>query len=357
MQTIIIGGGQAGLAAAYHLGRRGLSPKVLEAHAALGDNWRQRWEGLRLFTPTRYSSLPGLAFPGDPYGLPDRLRVGDYLAAYAKTQDLDVELDAEVTSVVRDGHDGSFRVTIARGRTFVAESVIVAAGAYRTARVPRFAERLPTNLPQRHTSELRDLHTWPGPAAGRVLVVGAGASGTQVADLLSANHEVVLAGRDPGALPRSVFGRDVYDYLYGLGLMQLHVDTFLGRRVAGKPGAGEIGVGEGADEMARRTGAQRCGRIERYHEGIFVTSEGELIENIDAVVFATGYANEYPFLHVPGALDADGKPVHDKGVSPVKGLYWIGLHMMRRMSSSLLGGVGADAEFVAGVIARTGACV
>ena len=350
--ALIIGGGQAGLAAAYELQQRGRDALILEANAALGDNWRQRWGGLRLFTPNRYNALPGSPFPGEAYGLPDRRQVADYLEAYAKTHDLASELNADVVSLRRDATSGLFAVGIADGRTFEAPSVVVATGAYRTPRLPGFAERLPPDFPQRHTSQLRDLSQWPGPEASRVLVVGAGASGTQVAVHLRARHEVVLAGRDPGALPRRLAGRDIYDYLYGLGLMDLRTTTFPGRYLKGKPGAGEIGVGDHADAAAERLGIGRCGRIRDYREGIFHTADAERIEDVAAVVFATGYRNTYPFIEVGGALSPEGAPVHDRGVSPVRGLYWMGLPMMRRIGSSLLGGVGADARFIAEAIAR-----
>lgn len=346
-RTLIIGGGQAGLATAYCLQRRGAEVHVLEAHAALGDNWRRRWIGLRLFTPNRYNCLPGSAFPGERYGLPDRCEVGDYLEAYAKTHGLAVSTNADVVSLTRDRDSGHFWLVTSDGRTYDAPNVVIAAGAYRTARVPGFAERLPAPLPRKHTSQLRDLSDWPGPNGKRVLIVGAGASGSQVAELLSERHEVILAGRDPGALPRRLLGRDIYDYLYGLGLMGLRPEGLLGRLIGGKAGGGEVGVGESADELAKRLGIRRCARIDGFREGAFVTSDGESLTDVDAVIFATGYDNRYPFVHLAGALDVDGKPLQEKGVSPVEGLFWAGLPMMRRFASSLLGGVGADAQFIA----------
>ena len=343
--TLIIGGGQAGLATAYEIGRRGGEALVLEAHATLGDNWRARWAGLRLFTPNRYNSLPGLRFPGAPYDLPDRLAVADYLGAYATTHGLAVELGARVTRVVTDT-EGGFLTETADGRHFTSRRVVIAAGAYRTPRLPSFAERLPPALPALHSSALSDPDAWLPEAGRRVLVVGAGASGGQLAVALSRKHHVTLAGRDPGALPRRLLGRDVYDFLYGLGLMGLRVDGVLGRRLAGRTDAGEIAVGPSVAQLAEAYGLTRVGRIDDYVEGGFRTVDGEVI-HADAVVFATGYRNRYDFLQVAGALDAEGRPLHRAGVSPVAGLYWVGLHLMRRISSSLLGGVGADARDIA----------
>ncbi len=164
------------------------------------------------------------------------------------------------------------------------------------------------------------------------------------------SHDVILAGRDPGALPRKVLTRDVYDYLYGLGLMDLNPNRGLGRLIGSTPGAGEIGVGDSADAMAMRTGIRRVGRVADYESGAFVTEEGGSIVGVEAVVFATGYRNRYPWLGIEDALDEDGLPRQRQGISPIANLYWVGLPMMRRFGSSLLGGVGKDAAYIAKAI-------
>ena len=344
---LIIGGGQAGLAAARELRLAGHAARVLEAHARIGDNWRRRWAGLRLFTPARYSALPGLDFPADPYHLPSREAFADYLEAYAKTAELDVVTGACVTRLERGGGGEGFRTHVGEGRAFESRRVVIASGAYRTPRLPSFAERLPPSLPALHSSQIRSTDEWPGGKGKRVLVVGAGASGGQLAVLLSRKHEVTLAGRDPGTLPRTVLGRDVYDYLYGLRLLRVPVDGFLGRRLRGVPGEGEVTVGASVAERSAEYGVRRCARIEAYSGGAFRTSDGETVAGVEAVLFATGYRNRYDFVAVPGALDDDGRPVHRSGRSPVAGLYWMGLPMMRTLSSALVGGVGADARALA----------
>ena len=342
---LIIGGGQAGLAAARELRVAGHRVRVLEAHARLGDNWRRRFEGLRLFTPARYSALPGMDFPAAPYHLPDRLAFADYLEAYAKTAELDVVTGAEVTRLSVSG-DG-FVAETSDGRAFEARSAVIASGAYRTPRLPGFAARLPASLPALHSSQIRDTDAWPGGEGKRVLVVGAGASGGQLAVLLSRKHEVVLAGRDPGALPRRVLGRDVYDFLFGLGLLRARVSGFVGKRLRGTPGKGEVTVGDDVAALAARHGIRRLGRVADFDGENFVTEDGASVTDIQAVVFATGYDNRYDFVDVPGALGGDARPQHVAGRSPVRGLYWMGLPMMRTVGSGLIGGVGADARHLA----------
>ena len=342
--TIVIGAGQAGLAAAYYLQSRGVDYRVLEALPRVGDQWRRRWDGLRLFTPNRYNKLPGSdGPPGQPYGLPSALEVADYLEGYAREHGLRVTTGAEVACLTKPA--GAFALTLRDGRRLKSRRVIVAGGAYRTARVPGFAARLAPTLAQVHTSALRSPAAWVEEHHLRhVLVVGAGASGHQVAKLLAPHTRVTLAGEDPGHLPRRVLGRDVYDFLYGLGVLPTRVDSLAGKVLAKAPTKGEIRVGERVDASARRHGIARCAKVADVSpQGLVHCVDGQRVTDVDGFVWATGYDNRYPFVEVAGALGADGKPLHTRGHSPVPGLYWMGLHLMRRVNSSLLGGVGRDA--------------
>lgn len=348
---IVIGAGQAGLAAAYYLARAGRHYLLLEAHDRVGDSWRYRWDGLQLFTPNRYNRLPGSRFPGADYVLPDRLAVADYFETYVAEQGLRVRIGARVGSVTPT-ESSTFAIRLASGETLGTRTLVIAAGAYRTPRVPGFAERLPAGLPTVHTADLRSAEEWLPSPGQHVLVVGAGASGTQVARLLNKRHRVTLAGRDPGHLPRRVLGRDVYDYLYGAHVLQTRVDSLAGRALARQPVGGEVRVGESVNAIARREGIARVGRVEGY-DGDFVLAGGGVLSDVDAVAWATGYRNRYPFLReLPGALDAEGRARHELGHSPVPGLWWMGLHLMRRVNSSLLGGVGRDAGEVVSEVGR-----
>lgn len=347
LDCIVIGAGQAGLAAAYYLDRAGCDYLVVEADGRIGDVWRRRWAGLRLFTPNRYNALPGAPFPGRPYGRPLASDVGDYLEAYAEREALAVRTGAPAQAVTR--YRGGLRVDLTDG-ALTARHVVVAAGAYRTPRVPGFADRLPADLPTIHSSELRDPDGWLPKDRQHVLVVGTGASGFQLARRLNVRHRLTLAGPDPGRLPRRFLGRDVYDYLYGFGVISARVDTLAGKFFAGTPRGGEVRVGEAVDAVARREGIARCGKVMDY-DGDFLLDEGGVISEVDAVVFATGYDNRYPFLsNLPGALRPDHQPLHRLGRSPVPGLWWLGLRHLRRVNSSLLGGVGRDAEELVGEI-------
>ncbi len=337
--AVVIGAGQAGLAAAYYLKRAGLQALTLEANERVGDVWRQRWEGLQLFTPNRYNSLPDAPFPGAPYALPGRLDVADYLEDYAQSHHLRIRTGARVVSL-RQNTTG-FSVSLNDQQELQCSNIILATGAYRTPYIPAFANALPAEIVNLHVADLRSPDTWLS-GRQRVLVVGAGASGTQVALQLAQRHDITLAGHDPGHIPRSLFGRDIYDYLYGLHLLQARTTSMVGRVLAKAPIGGVIRVGKSVDQLASEAGILRRPRVMGFTEEV-VYEDGSTDPHFDAVVYATGYRNAYPFVQVAGALTSAGEPLHQGGISPVNGLYWLGLNQLRRVNSSLLGGVGRDA--------------
>jgi len=345
LHTIVIGAGQAGLVAGYYLQQQGIDYTILEALPRVGDQWRNRWKGLRLFTPNAYNALPGFAFSGKPYDLPDHTEVADYFEAYVDAHELKVRTNSAVTRLAKATNGLGFSVSLKDDTVLKAQHVIIAAGAYRTPIFPAFAKTLPPDLLTAHTSEIRDPKAWLS-GHQHVLVVGAGASGKQLAQALQQYHTVTLAGRDPGHLPRLFLGRDVYDYLYGLHLIDRPVDSWLGKRLSGgsEKGVGEIRVGESVDVMAKRCGVIRKPRITKYEEDTFHFTDGTSTSDFTAVLFATGYKNSYPFIHIDNALDELGNPKHVSGHSPVQGLHWLGLPLMRRVNSALLGGVGKDAK-------------
>ena len=195
VETVIIGGGQAGLATGYHLRKRGRPFVILDANQRIGDAWRNRWDSLRLFTPARYSGLPGWRLPAPTLSFPTKDEMADYLQAYATRFDLPVSTGVAVDDVHRDGNQ--FVVTSANGR-FEADNVVVASGSHRSPRVPEFAAELDQGIAQLHSCEYRSpTQLREGPA----LVVGAGNSGAEIALEVSRTHPVSLSGRSVGQLP------------------------------------------------------------------------------------------------------------------------------------------------------------
>ena len=338
--TIVIGAGQAGLASAYYLQRAGSRFLVLDGGSQIGESWLRRWDSLRLFTPVRYNSLPGLPFPGEPYALPVKDDVARYLEAYVAHFALPVRLNTRVSSLVRDAD--RFVVTT-DGETFTARSVIVATGAYHRAYIPAFASALSPSLVQLHSSEYRNPDALP---PGSVLVVGAGNSGAQIAlELAESGRPTWLSGRDTGSIPRRVLGRDVYDWLWWT-VMRPSVDSWVGRRLMGNglfAGDPLVGFSRRALMIPTLTSVGRTVGVSNGHPRL---DDGRVLEDVRTVVWCTGFRPDFRWIQLP-VFGPEGYPEHRRGiVAAAPGLGFVGLRYQYRIGSSLIGGVREDAEYV-----------
>ena len=195
--VVVVGGGQAGLAVGYHLAKHRRDFVILDAGARVGDAWRTRWDGLRLFTPGRLNGLPGMPFPGDPHAFPTKDQVADYLESYAATFELPVSSGVSVTDVWPGEGGHGFRIGTDAG-DYAATQVVVATGAYDRPRIPDFAAELDPGIRQLHSSEFRSTSQL---GAGTVLVVGASNSGAEIALMAAREHHTVLSGRNVGKMP------------------------------------------------------------------------------------------------------------------------------------------------------------
>lgn len=343
--VVVIGGGQAGLAVAYHLRRAGVGFVVMDAGDRPGHVWRYRWDSLTLFTAARYSSLPGAPFPGDPDHHPGKDEVADYLAAYTERFAVPVRHGTRVTSLAHDGTAFVLRLAHeGRDEVLRASRVVLATGAFHEPVVPELAAGLDASVVQLHTSRYRRPSDVP---VGRVLVVGAGNSGVQVAEELAASHEVHLAvGSRPRMVPQRILGRDLFWWFTRLGVVRRPVTGALGRRLRSAP---ELAPGSSWRRLRRagvvvRPRAQAAeGRSVRFADGSST--------DVDAVVWATGYRSDWSWVNLPGAV-VDGELVHDRGVTVVDGLFVVGQLWQHSRGSALLGFVGDDAEYVADAVSR-----
>jgi putative flavoprotein involved in K+ transport len=335
-EVVVIGGGQAGLAVGHFLAEQGRDFAILEAADTPAAAWRSRWDSLRLFTPARYDGLPGLPFPGDPDRYPGRDEVVDYLTAYARTFALPLELDSRVRSVRASG-DG-YLVELA-DRTLEADQVVVATGPFQVPFVPRIASRLAPDVVQLHSADYRHPGALPG---GPVLVVGGGNTGFQIAAELAAKREVHLSiGSRQMPLPQSILGRDLFRWLEATGLIRRTVDSRLGQRMKDR----ETLIGS-TPRGLRRQGVTLHGRATDASGGEVTFADGGRLA-VGAVIWATGFRADHAWIDVPAAFDADGRVRHRRGVTPARGLYFLGLPWQHTRGSALLGWVGADAEFLA----------
>ncbi len=334
--TIVVGGGQAGLATAQQLGQRGIAATVLDASSAVGDAWRQRWDSLRLFTPACCSSLPGMPFPAPADHHPTKDEVADYLAAYVAAFDLDVRTGARVSAVERA--DEGFVVTTSAG-VWRSDAVVVATGPFQTPYMPAVAGGLASDVVQLHSAGYRNPQQLPD---GSVLVVGGGNSGCQIAEeLAGAGRDVHLAVRTRmPVLPQRVLGQDLFRWLDRLGYLRVPATSRLGRRLQQR----DTLIGHGPGHIARR-GVTLHGRLEALDGSEAMLADRPV--RVDAVVWATGFHRDHGIVRIPGALDASGVLAHAHGVTAVPGLFTIGQPWQHTRGSALLGFVGADATMIA----------
>ncbi|HEX6947576.1 MAG TPA: NAD(P)-binding domain-containing protein [Acidimicrobiia bacterium] len=343
VDTLVIGGGQAGLAVGYHLARAGVPFLIVDANARTGDAWRNRWDSLRLFTPNRFNSLPGLDIPGDKWGFPSKDELADYLESYAEHFRLPIRHDTRITHLGRRG--GRF-VASGDGVALEADHVIVAMASYQEPKVPQFAERLDPGIVQLHVAHYRN----PGQLQeGEVLVVGLGNSGAEVAMELSRSRKVLLSG-EPSAVqpfrPEGLSGRILMPIVGPLVLDRLlATSTPMGRKFRAKmlhKGAPLMRV-KPKDLVA--AGVERVGRITGVADGRPRTEDGAVLP-VSNIIWCTGYGPGFSWIDLP-VFDEHGYVTHDRGVVPdVPGLYFVAVKFLRSVLSDTLLGVGRDAEHV-----------
>lgn len=349
IDTVVIGAGQAGLSTGHHLARRGIPFVILDADARVGDQWRRRWDSLRLFTPSQYDGLPGWPFPAPHHTFPTKDEFADYLEEYARRFDLPVR---PATRVTRLGQAGGRYVVETDTSRFETANVVVAMAGYQRRSVPEFAQALDPRVVQLHSSEYRNPDQL---AAGDVLVAGAGNSGAEIARELAGGHRVWLAGRDVGQIPFDVAGRASRLLLSRLVLRVvfhrvLTVGTPIGRRVRPKV------VGRGGplirvkSEQLEALGVERAPAVTGTRDGIPLLADGRALP-VANVVWCTGFSPALEWIDLPG-FDG-GEPGQHRGIADDhEGLYFVGRFFQNAMSSSMIHGVGRDADHVAGAIAR-----
>jgi putative flavoprotein involved in K+ transport len=353
IETAIIGAGQAGLTTAYQLQRRGRRCMILDANRRVGDNWRAQWDSLRLYTPAVYDGLPGMPFPSSKWSYPSKDEVADYLAAYAERFDIPVRMSTHVNRLT--AANGSYVLDLGDDR-IVAENVVVATGTFgRTPWIPDFALDLDPSIRQLHSSEYRR------PAqlkAGPVLVVGASHSGTDIAFELAPSRPTILAGRDPGQMPIRLdhwSARLLFPVLVFMGRHVITRRTPIGRKAMGQVrfhGAPMLRV-KRSDLEAR--GVERVlDRVTGVQDGQPVLAGGGRLD-VANVVWCTGFRQVFDWIELP-IFGADGWPREMRGVVPdAPGLFFCGLAFQYAFSSTVLPGVGRDADYVAQQIdARVG---
>ena len=349
--VIVIGGGQAGLSVGHHLARLGLSFVILEAHPRIGDAWRTRWDSLRLFTPAKYDGLDGMRFPAPPHSFPTKDEMADYLEAYAKHFQLPVRTSARVERLTREGDR---YVVLAGGKRLEADHVVVAMATYQKPRVPAFAKDLDPRIFQMKSLDYRRPAQLP---PGDVLVVGAANSGAEIAlDLVRSGRRVWLSGRNPGEVPFAIENpmvkRVILPILFRVVFHRvLTVDTPMGRNA--RPDALKKGLPLIRTKFAHlaAAGVTLVPRTEGLSEGRPRLADGTVLD-VSSVVWCTGFDIGRQWIQLP-VFDEHDEPIQHKGIVPDEpGFYFVGPHFLYSMSSTMIHGIGRDAQRVAATIGQ-----
>ena len=347
INTLVIGGGQAGLSIGYHLARRGVPFVIVDANRRVGDAWRNRWDSLRLFTPARFDGLPGMRFPGPRWAFPTKDEFADFLERYAERFELPVRSGVEVDRLSRNGD----RFVAAAGdRRLEADNVVVAMSSWQRPRVPEFASELDPGILQLHVTDYRNPRQLQD---GDALVVGAGNSGAEIALDLAGTRRVWLSGPDTGHLPfrpESAVARVLMPFI---GRVIFHrvltTSTPIGRRVRPKMLAkGDLLIRVKPKDLAA-AGVERVPRTTDVEERLPRLEDGRRLD-VANVVWCSGFQPGFSWIDLP--VFGPEEPNHDRGVVEAEpGLYFVGLRFLYSKSSEQIHGVGRDAARIADVVA------
>ena len=341
-ETIVIGAGQAGLAAAYHLQKQGFNYLVLEDSKQTAGSWPKYYDSLTLFSPARYSSLPGRDFPGDPSRYPIKEEVIAYLQEYTNHFKFNVRTNERVTEISKN--EGIFQVKTVKGIVYLAHTVIAATGAFATPYQPEIAGSNLFNGNIIHSSQYKNATDFKNQ---RIVVVGGANSAVQIAFELAQTSNVSIATRNPITFtPQNFLGRDIHFWLTVSGLDRLP----LVKRLSINTSVLDTGIYKQA--ILKQKPDSRSLFTSFIADGVLWPDQKE--EKVDTVIFATGYRPNVNYLKpLCTALDDSGYPLQTKGISKSnKGLYYVGLSGQRSFSSATIRGVGTDAKYVVNHISR-----
>ncbi|WP_353827825.1 flavin-containing monooxygenase [Agromyces sp. SYSU T0242] len=340
--TIVVGGGQAGLTIGRELVRRDRDVLVLDAHARVGDAWRRRWDSLRLNTPAKYA-LPGRRLGSDPFAFVTKDEFADYLEEYAEAEGIPVRPRTRVARLEAGGR--RYVVSAEDGRRFTADHVVIATGPFQVARRPGFAADLADGIVSVHSDDYRGPSQLP---PGRVLVVGFGNSASEIALELSRTHETWISGAPSGELPFR-HGRTGARFAFPVvRLIMTHVITRgwpVGRRIISKmEGRAELLIRVRRRDLAA-AGVRMVPRTTGVRDGLPVV--GDSVAEVASVVWCTGYREDYSWVGLPG-FEGGVRPPNVRGVvETAPGVYLIGQHLLHAESSGTLPGIARDARWIA----------
>ncbi|MEK4671204.1 flavin-containing monooxygenase [Niallia sp. FSL R7-0271] len=335
--TLIIGAGQAGISIGYHLNKLNRNVVILERRSEIGSSWRDRYDSLILFTPRMYNSLPGMEMEGDKHGFPTKDEVANYLKKYFKKFNIPIKLGVEVISAYKQD---DYYVVKTNYKEYMAKNLVVASGPFQTPKIPSFSRKLSEGIFQIHSSQYKNPQQL---ADGNVLVVGGGNSGAQIAVELSKEKETYLShGEKLLYLPLILLRKSIFWWFDKIGLLKQDFNTRLGRFIQSKS---DPIFGYDLKHTIRKKKIVIKGRVIEINEDRIIFKDQSSLR-VNNIIWATGFKNPLPWMKVNEIYNKEGKIIHQRGVTNVMGLYFIGLPWQYRRGSSLLQGVGYDARYI-----------
>jgi putative flavoprotein involved in K+ transport len=335
--TIVIGAGQAGLSIGYYLQQNNNDFLILEQGKRVGDIWRNRYDSLTLFTSRMYSSLPGLPLEGDIYGFPSKDEVAFYLEKYVAKFKLPIQLETEVLKITHTNE--IFLVDTNKG-SLTAKNIVVATGPFQQKYIPEFAQKLSKDVIQLHSSEYKNSSQL---IEGNVLIVGGGNSGAQIAVELSTTKNTFLSvSQNLRFFPLMIGGKSIFWWFDKLGVLKATSTSVIGKKIqqSGDPIFGfEL---KKAIKEWEVTLKERVVDIKNDH--VFFQNNNSL--QVDNIIWATGFKTDYSWIHIENLVSKNGKIRHQRGLTAIRGLYFLGLPWQHKRGSSLLQGVGEDAKYI-----------
>lgn len=344
LDYVIIGGAQAGLSMAYHLKKMNKKFIVVDSEKEIGASWLNRWNSLKLFTPTEYNHLPGLKFDAPKGHYPTKFEVSNYFKNYAKEFDIPLQLQTLITSVKKTKE--CFLVTSEK-KVFETKNVIVATGPFHIPYTPPCNTKISESVFQMHSNYYKKLDQLQ---EGDTLVVGAGDSGYQILDEISKdkNRTVYFSGNiKVKSLPQVFLGKTLWWWFTLIGFLSYSKYSWIGKRINSSV---QPVIGTDVKEILSRKNVITVGRTkDALNEEIVF--EKDTITSIKNIVWATGYRPNFKWIEGL-ELDEDNYPKNYRGVSNIDGLYFIGLPWMFTRGSATLGGVSKDANYLANIIQK-----
>jgi putative flavoprotein involved in K+ transport len=337
--TIIVGAGQSGLAMAYYLNKLNEKFLILEADNEVGESWLKRWDSLKLFTPSQFNNLPGFDFPSIKNHYPNKLEVAKYLKNYCKKFSFNIQLNSNVESISKK--EGDFIVSV-NDSEIKCKKVVIATGPFHIPFVPEFAKDISNDVVQLHSKEYKNLSQLK---KGATCVVGAGDSGVQIASELSTvDSDVIVSASNNSnfSLPQEFLGQTLWWWFKVSGMFTISVNSFLGKFLSNSM---QPVIGTNIKQLFAKTNVSRTSRACGFSNNM-LHFDNNCSAEVKNIIWATGYKPDYSFFKFDCQFDSKGYPLHKRGVSKVKGLYFIGLPWMFTRESATLGGVRKDAKYL-----------